>query len=106
MRFADCPVKKRLDCGADFPARTGVPVEYWQVSDPPSILSGGSRDQILQEYRAIQTEPPSTSATGSLFRPRKRFLKWHSAMRIIPGMKRGGHPRAAKTGMVSEGRIW
>lgn len=39
-----------------FSARTGVPVEYWQVSDPPSILSGGSRDQILQEYRAIQTE--------------------------------------------------
>lgn len=37
-------------------ARTGVAAEYWQVSDPPSLLSGGSRNQILEGYRIIRNE--------------------------------------------------
>ncbi len=37
--------------------RSGAPVEYWDVPEPPSLMGfGGSRDQILEAYRAIRDD--------------------------------------------------
>lgn len=33
---------------------TGVAVEHWSVPEPPLPLLGGSREQILTEYRALR----------------------------------------------------
>lgn len=46
--------KTARDAAQTLCAGSGVPVEYWRVPEPPSPLFGGTREQILDGYRAIR----------------------------------------------------
>lgn len=46
--------KTAHEAARDLFSGTSVPVEHWSVPEPPLPLLGGSREQILTEYRALR----------------------------------------------------
>lgn len=46
-----------LERAREIGRRSGAPVEYWDVPEPPSLAGfGGSREQLLNAYRAIRDD--------------------------------------------------